>query len=142
MIRTTLRWLLGLLYLAAGWFHLTAPEPFLTIMPAWVPAPDVVVYWTGLAEVAGALALLQPFGPLLRKAAGWGLAAYALCVWPANFNHLALDLAKEDGGWGLAYHIPRLAAQPLLIWAGLWTGGVTDWPFRPLPHSAGSASTE
>lgn len=143
MIRTGLRWLLGLFYLAAGWFHLTAPAPFLAIMPAWVPWPLEVVYWTGLAEVAGALALLQPFGPLLRKAGGLGLAAYALCVWPANFNHLLLDLAKPDGGWGLAYHLPRLAAQPLLVWAALWTGGVTGWPFRPRPpHSAGSASTE
>lgn len=147
MIRATVRWLLGLLYLVAGWFHLTAPGPFLQIMPAWVPAPEAVVYWTGLAEVAGAFALLQPFGPRLRQAAGVGLAAYALCVWPANFNHLLLDLAKPGpetfGGWGLAYHVPRLATQPLLIWAALWTGGVTHWPFRPSPdHSAGSASTE
>ena len=143
MIRTGLRWLLGLFYLAAGWFHLTAPAPFLTIMPEWVPWPEQVVYWTGIAEVAGALTLLQPIGPLLRKAAGWGLAAYALCVWPANVNHLLLDLARPDGGWVLAYHVPRLAAQPLLVWTALWTGGVTDWPFRRDPHhSAGSASTE
>lgn len=133
MIRNAVRWLLGLLYLVAGWFHLTAPGPFLQIMPGWVPWPEQVVYWKGLAEVAGALALLQPFGPLLRRAAALGLAAYALCVWPANFNHLLLDLAKPDGGWGLAYHVPRLMAQPLLIWAALWAGGVTRWPFRPAP---------
>lgn len=137
--RLSVRWLLGLLYLVAGWFHLTAPQPFLAITPGWVPWPDQVIYWSGLAEVAGALALLQPFGPLLRRAAGWGLAAYALCVWPANFNHFLIDLAKPDHGWGLAYHVPRLAAQPLLIWAALWAGGVTNWPFR---QPTGSASTE
>jgi uncharacterized membrane protein len=139
VIRNTVRWLLALLYLVAGWFHLTVPGPFLAITPGWVPQPEQVIYWTGLAEVAGALALLQPFGPLLRKAAACGLAAYALCVWPANFNHFLIDLAKPEHGWGLGYHLPRLAAQPLLVWAALWAGGVTGWPFG---QPTGSASTE
>ena len=50
-----------------------------------------------------------------------------------DFEMMLLDLAKPDGGWGLAYHVPRLMAQPLLIWAALWAGGVTRWPFRPAP---------
>jgi hypothetical protein len=25
---------------------------------------------------------------------------------------------------GLGYHIPRMIAQPVLIWLALWTGGV------------------
>ena len=103
---------------------MTDPGPFLSITPGWVPWPAQVIYWTGLAEIAGALALLQPFGPYLRKAAGIGLALYALCVWPANVNHMLIDLARPDDGWGLAYHIPRMLAQPLLIWLALWTGGV------------------
>ncbi len=123
MIRTFCRWLLALLYLVAGWFHLAAPEPFLAIMPRWVPWPEEVVFWTGIAEAAGAFALLQGQGRMLRKAAGWGLAAYAVCVWPANWNHMLLDLTREDGGLGLWYHVPRLAAQPVLVWAALWVSG-------------------
>jgi uncharacterized membrane protein len=95
-----------------------------------VPSPALVVALTGLAELAGATGLLQTRSPPLRRAAGWGLAAYALCVWPANFQHMALDLARPDGGLGLAYHLPRLAAQPLLIWLALWASGATDWPWR------------
>ena len=129
MARSILRWLLAALYLVAGYFHLTDPFTFLKIMPAWVPYPLPVIYWTGIAEVAGAAALVQPFGPLLRKAAGIGLALYALCVWPANVNHMLMDLARPDHGWGLAYHVPRMMAQPLLIWLALWTARVTDWPF-------------
>lgn len=106
------------------------PEPFLAIIPQWVPAPGAVVALTGIAELAGAAGLVQPFSMPLRRAAGWGLAAYALCVWPANFNHLLLDMARADGGAGLGYHIPRLAAQPLIILLALWTGQVTDWPWR------------
>lgn len=129
-LRTILRWLLAAGYLAAAWFHLAAPGPFLHIMPGWVPWPAEVVFWTGIAEAAGAFALLQGQGRLLRQAAGWGLAAYAVCVFPANVNHMLLDLAQADGGWGLAYHVPRLALQPVLVWLALWTSGALNWPRR------------
>jgi uncharacterized membrane protein len=99
-------------------------------MPLWVPLPEQVVALTGVAEGLGAVALLQPWSACLRKAGGVGLALYALAVWPANVQHLLLDLARPDGGWGLGYHVPRLAAQPVLIWLALRTGGVTDWPLR------------
>lgn len=123
MIRIALRWLLAVFYFAAGVIHLVNPAPFLTIMPAWVPAPQAVVLWTGVAEILGAIGLAQPFSARLRQGAAWGLAAYALCVWPANINHFALDMARSDGGLGLAYHVPRMFAQPAIIWLALWTGG-------------------
>lgn len=75
----------------------------------------------------GAAGLVQGWSPGLRRAAGLGLALYALCVWPANFQHMALDMARDDGGLGLGYHLPRLAFQPVLIWLALWTGEVTSW---------------
>ena len=121
---------LGALYLTAAAFHLAKPQPFLGIMPGWVPWPGPVVFWTGLAEAAGALALLQPWSPGLRRAAAIALALYAVCVYPANLNHMLLDLAKADGGWGLGYHLPRLLAQPLLVWLALWSGRVIDWPWQ------------
>jgi uncharacterized membrane protein len=129
MIRTAARCLLVLFYGVAGYFHLAAPAPFLNIVPAWVPAPTTVIALTGVAELLGAAGLAQPWSAKLRQAAGWGLALYALCVWPANFHHMALDLARPDHGWGLAYHIPRLLAQPLIIWLALWASEAADWPF-------------
>lgn len=130
MIRTASRWLLALFYAVAGYFHLASPAPFLRIMPVWVPAPDLVVVLTGIAELAGAAGLVQPWSRSIRRAAGIGLALYALCVWPANFQHFLIDRASADGGLGLAYHVPRLAAQPLMIWLALWVGEVIEWPFR------------
>ena len=127
--RQALRIALGALYAAAGALHLALPAPFLRITPGWVPFAPLVIALTGLAELAGAAALVQPWHRPLRRAAGWGLAAYALCVWPANVNHMLIDLARPDHGLGLGYHAPRLLAQPLLIWAALWAGGATDWPF-------------
>jgi uncharacterized membrane protein len=122
--------LLALFYAVAAWFHLTAPGPFLRITPHWVPMPDTVITLTGIAEGLGAMALLQPFSPALRRAGGVALALYALCVWPANINHFMIDMARPDHGWGLAYHVPRMLAQPLLIWLALWAGGAIEWPFR------------
>ncbi len=127
--RAAARWLLALFYATAGIFHLVAPDPFLRIVPGWVPAPDAVVAWTGVAELAGAAALVQPWSRSLRRAGGIGLALYALCVWPANLEHMRIDLARPDGGWRLAYHVPRLLAQPLIVWLALWAGEATDWPF-------------
>lgn len=128
--RTVLRIVLALLYLFAGYAHLANPQTFLKITPDWVPMPETVIFWTGIAELAGAAALAQPFNLRLRQAAGIGLALYALCVWPANINHMIMDMAAPDHGWGLAYHLPRMALQPVLIWLALWTGGVIDWPRR------------
>jgi uncharacterized membrane protein len=135
-VRAIARWILAALYLIAGIAHLRTPEPFLRIVPDWVPWPDRVVTLSGIAEVLGALALAQPWSRRVRQAAGMSLALYALCVWPANIHHMTMDLARADGGWGLAYHIPRMLLQPVLIWLALWAGEVIgpakpdNWPRR------------
>jgi uncharacterized membrane protein len=125
-IRTLLRWLLAAAYFIAGIGHLRSPAGFLAITPAWVPHPATVVALTGIAEIAGAVGLLIP---KVRRAAAIGLAAYAVCVFPANINHAlnAIPLGGVTLGWG--YHAPRLALQPVLVWLALWVGGVIDWPF-------------
>ncbi len=125
--RRAARLVLALAYVAVGVVHIRSPNGFLPIMPDWVPFPRDVVIWTGVAEIAGAIGLLIP---RLRRAAAWGLAAYAVCVFPANIKH-AVDGVVLSGtalGWG--YHGPRLLAQPLIVWWALWAGGITDWPFR------------
>lgn len=122
MIRAVLRWVLAAFYFAAGVIHIALPVPFLTIMPPGVPFPEAVVLWTGVAEILGSIGLVQPVSRPLRRAAGWGLALYALCVWPANINHMLIDMARYDGGLGLGYHIPRMFAQPVIIGLALWVG--------------------
>jgi uncharacterized membrane protein len=128
--RRGLLWLLAAFYLAAGLLHLRSSEAFLPIVPDWVPMPRGIVIATGIAEILGALGLLVP---RLCKAAGIGLALYALCVFPANLKH-AFDgvvLTGLPSSWW--YHGPRLALQPVLIWAALYASGVTTWPWRRLP---------
>ena len=121
------RALLVALYMAAGVLHIARPLPFLTITPGWVPFPEAVVFWTGMAEIVGAAALAQTFSSVLRRWGGMGLALYAVCVFPANIHHFALDMAKADHGLGLGYHLPRMVAQPVLVWLALWSSGAIDW---------------
>ncbi len=123
------RWLLVVFYAVAGVTHLANPPPFLRITPHWVPEPELVIALTGIAELVGAMALAQPWSQRLRQAGGIGLALYAVCVFPANINHMMMDLARADRGAGLIYHAPRMVAQPLLVWLALWVGRVIDWPF-------------
>jgi uncharacterized membrane protein len=123
--RTVARSVLAAVFLAAGVLHLTSPAPFVSIIPAWVPWAGPVVALTGLLEIAGAFGLCIP---RLRRAAGLGLALYAVCVFPANIQH-ALDSRPGDlPGWW--YHAPRLAFQPVIVWWALWASGLIDWPFR------------
>ena len=125
--RSWARGALALAYGVAGLAHLTRPAGFVAITPDWVPAPETVVALTGAAELAGAAGLMIP---PLRKAAGVGLALYALCVWPANFNHALHDIPLGGAHLSWWYHGPRLALQPVLIWWALWASGVTGWPLR------------
>ena len=126
-VRSVARILLALAYFAVGVVHLKSPEGFLPIMPEFVPFPREVVLATGVAEIAGAIGLLIP---RLRRAAAWGLAAYAVCVFPANIKHAVEGVAISGQVLSWGYHGPRLLAQPVIMWWALWAGGITDWPFR------------
>lgn len=126
MIRPILRALLALAYMAAGILHVFVPAPFLKITPDWVPFAPIVIMVTGLCEIAGAIGL---FVPRLRWWAGTMLAAYAVCVYPANVKHAFDYITHGTGGLSLWYHIPRLAFQPVIVWWALFAGRVVDWPF-------------
>jgi uncharacterized membrane protein len=126
-IRSALRLVLAAFYFIAGCFHLYATAGFVSIVPDWVPYPTEVVIFTGACEVIGALALLTR---RLRSLAGVMLALYALCVFPANIKHAIEHIPVAGVTLGWTYHAPRLAFQPVLIWAALFCGGLIDWPFR------------
>lgn len=125
--RAVLRWILAAFFVAAGVAHLAVPDKLLAMTPGWVQFAPQVILLTGLCEFAGAAALVtRP----LRWWAGVALALYSLCVWPANIMHAVdgIEIRGLPSSWW--YHGPRLAAQPLIIWASLYAAGVVDWPFR------------
>jgi uncharacterized membrane protein len=92
-LRGASRWILGVFFVLAGANHFRMPEVYLGMMPPWLPWP------AGLSAVAGACEVLGGIGillPRLRAAAGWGLVALLVAVFPANLN-VARLLAKD---WG------------------------------------------
>lgn len=126
-VRFLMRLLMAVFYLAAGILHLKSPSGFVRIVPPFVPWPQTVVWLTGLAEIAGAVGLMVP---RLKYAAGISLAAYAICVFPANINH-AINMISVGGlpdTWW--YHGPRFLLQPVLVWWALYCTRLTSWPFR------------
>ncbi|MDU0372202.1 DoxX family protein [Hymenobacter endophyticus] len=91
---------LALLFLVAGAAHFLRPQPFVRIVPPYLPEPLLLVYLSGAAEVAGGLGLLLP---ATRRWAAWGLVLLLVAVFPANLYML------QSHGAGL----------PVPLWA-LW----------------------
>lgn len=106
---------------AVGILHFARPEGFVKIVPAFLPAPLVLVYISGFFEIAGGLGLLVS---RVHRAAAWGLVALYVAVFPANINMAVNDIQPGDGGW--AGHIPsalmwlRLPFQAVFIGVVVW----------------------
>lgn len=112
--------LLVAVFLLAGVSHFLVPSAFENIVPSWVPSPRLMVYLSGVAELAGAVGLMIP---ALRRSAGIGLIVLLVCVFPANIN--MLQMAREASA-SSAYQLilwMRLPLQPLLIWL-VWQAAV------------------
>ena len=116
------RVLLALLFVGAGVAHFVRPGPYVAIVPPVLPAPELLVAVSGAAEIVGGLALLVP---ALRRAAGVGLIALLLAVYPANI-YMATHDVPLDGlrlpWWGHAIRLPfQFVLIALVAWAaGLW----------------------
>lgn len=125
------RYLLALVFVGAGLLHFVRPEPYLAIMPPYLPAHAALVFWSGVFEVLGGVGLLLP--PPVRRWAGIGLALLLVAVFPANL-HMAVEGIGLGGVLGLRGTVGRallwlrLPLQAALIAWALWASGV--WP-RP-----------
>ena len=60
-------------YAIAGILHFLHPGGYVKIVPPFIPHPLAMVYFSGLAEIAGGLGLLLP---QLRRAAAWGWSCF------------------------------------------------------------------
>jgi uncharacterized membrane protein len=113
LIRTILRWLAAVFFMVAGTFHFLKPELYLQIMPPYFPAPQVLVLISGMAEIAGGLGLLiRP----CRRAAGWGLIALLVAVFPANIYMLQHPGLFHFALWILWARLPFQAVFIGWVW--------------------------
>ncbi len=102
------------LFVIAGLLHFWIPDGYVAITPLWVPYRLEMVYLSGLAEIAGGVGLLFP---ATRRAAGIGLIALLIAVFPANIEMFSRAMAEGAPRAYQALLFFRLPLQPLLI---LW----------------------
>jgi len=101
---------LALFFLGAGVLHFVKPGAYEPTVPDALPAHRELVYLSGVAEIAGALALLHDRS---ARWAGWWLIALLIAVFPANVN-MALN-AERFRSVPEALLWVRLPIQGLLI---------------------------
>jgi uncharacterized membrane protein len=131
--RPRLRLVLVAFMVAIGVAHFVHPAPFVSIVPAFLPAPLVLVLVSGFFEVLGAVGLLVP---RVRRAASWGLVLLYASVFPANLNMVVHpELGQGIPLWALW---ARLPFQLLFITWALWAGRddrAAEVPASPAPSA-------
>lgn len=113
--KIVMKYLLVVVYVAAGINHFVNPDFYLKMMPPYLPWHLALVYISGVAEIV--LGVLVLF-PRYTQLAGWGLIALLIAVFPANVfmaqnPHLFPDISQTA-------LLVRLPIQLLLIWWAWW----------------------
>lgn len=113
------RRLLAGFFAFVGTMHFVIPRSFEAIMPPYVPRHREAVIVSGIAEIAGGLAVLP--GPT-RRLARWWLLALLAAVFPANV-HMALNPEQIRGldldripRWTLWARLPLQPLAMLWVW--------------------------
>jgi uncharacterized membrane protein len=86
-VKTVLLLGLSAFFINVGVDHFVNPGFYLAIMPDYLPLHSEAVYISGFFEILGGVSVLIP---RLRSAAGWGLVALLIVVFPANI-HMAIN---------------------------------------------------
>src|SRR5829696_7311572 len=103
----------------AGAMHFAIPRSYEAMMPPYLPAHREAVLVSGLAEVAGGIAVLPR---RTRRFARWWLLGLLLAVFPANV-HMALNPEQVRGldleripRWALWARLPLQPLAMLWVW--------------------------
>jgi uncharacterized membrane protein len=101
-------------FYVAGALHFIKPGAYLKIMPPYIPWHVAMVRVSGVFEILGGLGLLASE---TRRAAGWGLIALLIAVFPANI-YMATN--PIDAGAASIAPVLRWGRLPLQLLLVLW----------------------
>jgi uncharacterized membrane protein len=113
--KAVVRVLFAASFIFVGVSHFTRRDFFITIVPPYLPRPELLVDVSGAAEILlGALLMV----PRTARLAGWGLFALLIAVFPANL-HMAQhpDLYRTISPAALWIRLPL---QGVLIALAYW----------------------
>lgn len=102
-------------FIIGGIMHFANPEPFLCMMPSYIPYHLACIYISGALELLGAIGLwIKP----VRSLAGYGLMTLTAILTLANiYMAQHANLFPGIPEWLL---ILRLPVQAVLIWLIWW----------------------
>jgi len=110
----------GIPFILVGIEHFRSPQKFVDIVPNYLPFALLLVYLTGIMEVAGGLGIIYPE---TRIMAGRFMALFLLAVYPANFYMWTNGIPFNGTKLTTNGHLVRLFVQFLLIIAALGFSG-------------------
>jgi uncharacterized membrane protein len=120
LLKATSRWhfasltLLAFAFIAAGVNHFVSPHVYRKIMPGYLPWPMALIYVSGFFEILGGVGVAVP---KLRRAAGWGLIALLVAVFPANVDMwMQADEFPSLPTWALFLRLPFQGVLMAWVW--------------------------
>jgi uncharacterized membrane protein len=113
--KLVVRLLFAAFLIVAGVTHFTNRDFFTAIVPPYLPWPELLVYVSGLAEIAIGVMLMVP---ATSRIAGWAAIALLIAVFPANI-HMAMN-PQLYPDVPLSTLLIRLPLQGVLIALAYW----------------------
>ena len=110
-------YVMSIMYIFIGIRHFTDPQYFLDIVPPQLPFKLFLVYFTGLIEVVGGVAI---FAPKTRKAGAYLLILLLVSVFPANIYLYVSETPQNLLGISKIDALIRMPFQAPLILLAFW----------------------
>lgn len=105
---------LGFLFIFTGVGHFALTAGMVQMLPAWVPARELLVYGSGILEFAIAIGF---FIPAFRRTTGSLAAVVLVLFFPLNIYAAMTYVPLGGHAWGPIYLIIRAPLQAvILVW--------------------------
>jgi uncharacterized membrane protein len=116
-LKTGLKWLMALIYIALGINHFVNPGFYLRIMPDFIPAHEFMVAASGVAEIVLGVGLLIPATQVLSA---WGIVAMLVAFFLVHGDMIARP-ANYPGVSATALWVRFMLQFVLIAWAWWYT---------------------
>jgi len=112
----------GLFFVGAGVMHFVSPAMYVAMIPPALPAPHLLVWLSGVAEIACGVGLLCV---RTRRLAAWATLVLLVAILPANVYE-AQRGSTMAAKLGLAswYDVVRVPFQLVYVAWVAWAGGL------------------
>ena len=107
----------GILFIFTGVGHFLQTEPMAQMLPPWVPGRTLLVYLTGILELAIAVGFLVPRA---RRFTGWVAAGVLVLFFPANIYAAVNHIPMGGHAWGPVYLLIRAPLQAIILFWVYW----------------------